>query len=161
MLVLAPAACGSTSSSSSSPSASAPSSTATASSASSPAPSSSATGTTPAPAHGGTASVTTGPVRGRLHAADHAPIVNKNWPYSVVVTDAAGHPLSGTVDIEFAFAGQVVGHAVPPTHTLTNGRWSEPLQFPPQSVGQPLTFQVVAHTHLGSITLDWPVIVKR
>jgi hypothetical protein len=103
----------------------------------------------------------TGPVRGTLHAANHSPIVNNNWPYSVVVTDAAGHPLSGTVDPEFTFGGQVVGHATPPTDPLRNGRWSDNLQFPAEGVGEPLTFQVVVHTRLGSITLDWPVTVKQ
>jgi hypothetical protein len=79
----------------------------------------------------------------------------------VVVTDASGHPLSGTVDPEFVFGEQVVGHATPATAPLKNGRWSDNLQFPAQAVGQPLTFQVVAHTRLGSITLDWPVTVKQ
>jgi hypothetical protein len=131
------------------------------SSATSSAASTSTTGTS-APGQGrGTASVTAGPVRGTLHAANHSPIVNKNWPYSDVVTDAARHPLSGTVDVEFTFGGQVVGRDTPPTHPLKNGRWSENLQFPEAAVGEPLTFQLVVHTHLGSITLDWPVTVKQ
>jgi hypothetical protein len=121
----------------------------------------STTGTTPVLGQSGGASVTTGPVRATLHAVNHTPIVNKNWPYSVVVTDAAGQALSGTVDVEFVFAGQVVGRDTPPTHPLKNGRWSDNLQFPAAAVGEPLTFQVVVHTRQGSITLDWPVTVRQ
>jgi hypothetical protein len=103
--------------------------------------------------------VQTGPVRGRLVAENHAPKVNVPWRYSVAVTDAAGHPLTGTVDVEFVFNGQVVGRDTPPTHPLTGGRWHDNLKFPAQATGIPLTFQTVVHTMLGSITLDWPVTV--
>ncbi len=118
------------------------------------------TATTSSPA-GGTASVTSGPVRGALHALNHAPVVNKLWPYTVTVADAAGKPLSGTVDIEFVFGGQVVGHDTPPTHPIKDGRWHDKLTFPAAAVGQPLTFRAVVHTNAGSITLDWPVKVQR
>jgi len=120
------------------------------------------TATTPsAPSTTGSPSVSSGPVRGTLRAPNHAPTVGRPWRYSVSVTDAAGHPLSGTVDIEFLFAGQVVGRDTPPTHPVRNGRWADTLTFPAAAVGQPLTFRAVVHTRLGSITLDWPVTVHR
>jgi hypothetical protein len=100
-------------------------------------------------------------VHGTLRGANHAPIVNKPWAYSVNITDAAGHPLSGTVDTEFTFAGQVVGHETPPSHPIKAGRLHDTLTFPPQSVGQPLAVRAVAHTSAGSITLDWPVQVRK
>jgi hypothetical protein len=87
--------------------------------------------------------------------------MNVGWSYSVRVTDAAGNPLSGTVDVEFVFGGQVVGRDTPPTHPVTNGRWHDTLKFPAAAVGMPLTFQTVVHTRLGSITLDWPITVKK
>jgi hypothetical protein len=96
-----------------------------------------------------------------LHGANHAPKAGKPWPYSVTVTDAAGHPLSGTVEIEFTFGGQVVGTDTPPTHPLTHGRWHDNLMFPARALGFPLTFQAVVHTGRGSITLDWPVTVHQ
>jgi hypothetical protein len=110
---------------------------------------------------GGKASVSTCPVRGTLHGKGHAPRINRAWSYSVRVTDAGGHPLSGTVDIQFAFGGQVVGRDTPPTHPVVNGRWHDTLKFPAAAVGMPLTFQAVVHTRLGSITLDWPVTVRQ
>ncbi len=109
----------------------------------------------------GTASVTTGPVRGALHGENRAPKVNESWRYSVAVTDAAGHPLSGTVDIEFTYGGQVVGRDTPPTHPVVNGRWHDTLKFPADAVGMPLSLQAVVHTPAGSISLDWPVTVRR
>jgi hypothetical protein len=108
-----------------------------------------------------TSTVSTGPVRGRLTADDHAPVVNKAWRYSVTVTDASGHALSGTVDIEFVYGGVVVGHDRPPTHPVTNGRWHDTLEFPADAVGQPLIFRAAVHTRLGSITLDWSITVRN
>ncbi len=101
----------------------------------------------------------TGPVRGTLVGHNHAPVVNQPWLYAIKVTDAAGHPLAGTVDVEFVFNGQVVGRDTPPTHKLRSGTWHDNLKFPAQATGIPLTFQTVVHTSLGSITLDWPVRV--
>jgi hypothetical protein len=109
----------------------------------------------------GKSSVTTGPVRASLTAPNHTPPAGKLWPYAVKVTDAAGKPLAGTVDTEFLFGGQVVGHESPPTHTLKNGGLHDEMTWPAQAVGQPLTLQVVVHTSQGTIALDWPVSVKR
>lgn len=115
---------------------------------------------TPTPA-GGSATVTTGPVHGTLSGQDHAPKVNRAWRYSLEVTDVTGHPLSGTVDIEFMFGGQVVGRDTPPTHRVTEGRWHDTIEFPATAVGVALTFRAVVRTRLGSISLDWPVTVRR
>jgi hypothetical protein len=106
------------------------------------------TPTTTAPATG-RSSVFTGPVRGTLTADNHAPVVNKAWHYSLTVTDESGRRLSGTVDIEFVYGGVVVGRDRPPTHPVTNGRWHDTLEFPAQSVGEPLIFRAVVHTHPG------------
>ncbi len=123
-------------------------------------PTSSTSATTSPSQGGGTSSVSTGPVHGTLHAGNHAPRVNQPWAYSLRVTDASGHPLSGTVDIQFVFGDQVVGRDTPPHHVVTNGRWQDKLTFPAAAVGAPLKFRAVVHTQLGSITLDWPVTVQ-
>jgi hypothetical protein len=123
-------------------------------------PSASQTSTGTAPAGAG-AIVSTGAVRASLAADNHAPRVGRPWHYTVKVTDAAGHPLWGTVDIEFAFAGQVVGHDTPPTHPVRNGHWQDNLKFPGAAIGQPLTLQALVHTRLGRVTLNWPVTVQK
>jgi hypothetical protein len=96
-----------------------------------------------------------------LVGENHHPTVNKPWGYTVTVTDANGRALSGTVDIEFTFNGVVVGHDTPPTHPVKAGRWHDTLQFPADATGQPIDVQAVVHTTLGSLTLDWPVKVKK
>jgi hypothetical protein len=101
------------------------------------------------------------PMKATLVGPNHAPTANKLWPYTVTATDANGKPLSGTVDVEFTFHGTVVGHATPPTDPLRNGRWHDNLTFPPAAVGQPIALQVVIHTQLGTMTLSWPVKVKK
>jgi hypothetical protein len=100
-------------------------------------------------------------MRASLHGDNHAPTATKLWHYAVLATDAGDHPLSGTVDTEFAFGGQIVGREAPPTHGLSNGRLDDSVTFPLQALGFPLTFRVVVHTRLGSVTLDWPVKVHR
>jgi hypothetical protein len=107
------------------------------------------------------AKVAMGPVRGSLKAPNHSPVVGRGWSYTVKVTDPAGKPMPGTVEIEFLFARQVIGRDTPPTHQLRNGTWRSTLTFPKQAIGEPLTFRAVVHTRQGSITLDWPVTVKR
>lgn len=109
----------------------------------------------------GRSAVTAGPLHAVLHGANHAPKLGRPWSYSVTVTDAVGHPLSGTVDIEFTFGGQVVGHDTPPTHPVRNGTWHDTLTFPAAAVGQQLMFRAVVHASLGSVTLDWPIVVQR
>ncbi len=105
----------------------------------------------PAPTH----------ILGQLRGESHAPTVNRDWRYSVRVTNATGRPLSGTVAIEFVFGGQVVGRDTPPVHTVRDGLWQDRIQFPEQAVGMALTFRAVVHTGQGSLTVDWPVKVRR
>src|SRR5579884_4222681 len=75
-------------------------------------PGPSATTTPSAASTGG--SVSSGPFHASFKAPNHRPTVGKPWHYSVHVTDAHGHPLSGTVKIQFTFGGQVVGTDTPP-----------------------------------------------
>ncbi len=100
-------------------------------------------------------------MRAWLHGENHAPIVGKLWPYSVLATGAGGGALAGTVDTEFVFGGQVVGRESPPTHPLKNGRLTDRVTYPASAGGVPLTFRVVVHTGLGSVTLDWAVKARR
>ena len=101
------------------------------------------------------------PIRATLVGENHHPTANKLWPYTVTATDANGRPLPGKVDVEFAFNGTVVGHASPPTDPLKNGRWHDRLTFPAQAIGEPLDLRIVVHTPIGSVTLSWPVKVKK
>ena len=46
-------------------------------------------------------------------------------------------------------------------HLPSNGRLTDDVTFPARAAGIPLTFQVVVHTKLGSVTLDWSVKVQK
>jgi hypothetical protein len=105
--------------------------------------------------------VSTGALRATLSGQNHTPTVNQPWRYAVTVSNAAGQPLSGTVAIEFLFAGQIVARDKPPTHPLANGLWQSTLKLPTTSVGYPLVMRAIAHTPAGSVTLNWPITVKR
>ena len=97
-----------------------------------------------------------------LTGANHDPVAGRRWAYIVTAADAQGHPLNGTVETEFAFAGQVVGRESPPTHKLKHGRLRDSVTFPAAAVGKPIELQVVVRTSLGSKTLDWSVnVLKR
>ncbi len=108
-----------------------------------------------------TTPVDTRPLHATLVGENHAPKVNQPWSYSVTVTDALGHLVSGTVNIEFALSGQVVGHDKPPTDRVTDGHMNDTIKFPAEAVGVPLDLQAVVHTTLGSLTRDWPITVQR
>jgi hypothetical protein len=105
--------------------------------------------------------VSAGALRATLSGENHAPRVNRPWRYAVTVTNATGQPLSGTVAIEFLFAGQIVAHDKPPTHAITNGLWQSTLKLPTSALGYPLTLRAIAHTPAGSITVNWPITTKR
>jgi hypothetical protein len=102
----------------------------------------------------------TKPIHATLVGANHHPKAGKLWPFTVTADDANGHPLPGTVDINFTFQGQVVGSDTPKTHRLSNGTWHEKLTYPPAAVGHPIALQVVIHTPIGTVTLSWPVVVR-
>jgi hypothetical protein len=102
-----------------------------------------------------------GGLRATFHGDTHAPTANKLWHYSVLATDASGHPLSGTVDTEFAADGQVLGRENPFTHRLANGRLNDAVTFPALAIGAPLSVTVVVHSQLGTTTLSWAVKVHK
>jgi hypothetical protein len=101
-------------------------------------------------------------VRATLQGANHAPVAGKNWTYTVHVTDAAGKPLTGTVETDFVVAGLgVVGKETPAVHKLGNGVLTDTVQFPADAVGHPITLVTVVHTSAGSVAVGWPVNVSK
>ena len=79
----------------------------------------------------------------------------------MTVTDSHGHPLSGTETTEYAYNGEVVGHESPTNVHFKNGSYRDTIEFPPASVGYPLSVQAVVHTSQGTATAEWPVKVHR
>ena len=105
--------------------------------------------------------MTSGPVRATLKGINHSPRAGKNWYYTLRVSGASGHPLTGTVDVRFVLGELVVGHDTPRVHRLRNGVLHEELTFPAEAIGHGIALQTVVHTSAGSVTLNWPVNVVR
>jgi hypothetical protein len=105
--------------------------------------------------------VYTRPIHATLTGENHAPTVNKNWTYSITVTDAKGRKLSGTETTEYLFNGSVVGTEKPQNVPFKNGYYHDTIQFPVASVGISLVVQAVVHTSVGSIDLDWSIKVHK
>lgn len=100
------------------------------------------------------------PIQAAIIGENHNPVVNQPWRYTVTVTDAQGHKLSGTETTQYTFNGAVVGQEKPPNVMFT-GVYRDTIEFPAAAVGYPLDVQAVVHTSLGSATVDWPVVVQR
>jgi hypothetical protein len=101
------------------------------------------------------------PIHATLVGEDHEPTVNKNWTYSITVTDAKGQKLGGTETTQYTFNGSVVGTEKPENVPFKNGYYHDTVQFPAAAVGVALDVQAVVHTSIGSITRDWPITVKN
>jgi hypothetical protein len=99
-----------------------------------------------------------------VHAANHAPKVNKPWPVTVTVTNSAGKPIAATLTMRILFGGQQVG-------TIDNGRvyhfvgtWKEKagndITFPAASKGEPLTVQFVVKAAGQTVRKNWSIKVQ-
>lgn len=88
------------------------------------------------------------------------PVANKPWRYTVRVSDAAGKLVSATVHAQVLSQGTVVGQidngAV---HSAPSGVWTELVTWPPASVGEPLTFQVVVTANGTTTSVNYPISV--
>jgi hypothetical protein len=97
-------------------------------------------------------------MKATLVGENHDPKIGTKWAYTVTATDADGHPLSGTIETEFAYGGAVVGRESPFTHQLKDGKVSNKVTFPARAKGVTgLELQVIVKTSIGSQTLDWTV----
>lgn len=100
-------------------------------------------------------------VHATLAGENHDPTVNQPWHYTVTVTGAQGNELSGTETTQYTYDGVVVGTEKPENVAFTGGVYHDTIEFPAAAVGYPLEVQAVIHVSLGSVTLDWPVEVRR
>jgi|GEM_PF-2290244 hypothetical protein len=101
------------------------------------------------------------PVEVSIVGENHEPTVSRPWRYTITVTDAQGHRLSGTETTQYTYNGVVVGTEKPQNVTFANGVYHDTVEFPAVAVGYPLDIQAVIHTSLGTATVDWPVKVRR
>jgi hypothetical protein len=92
-----------------------------------------------------------------FRATTHTPKVNARWPWSIVVTTAAGRLLPATISVAIVDPlGGVhpVDYGCCDKKFITNvkikGRFADYVQFPLSSKGFRLTFRVTVKTRLGN-----------
>jgi hypothetical protein len=113
--------------------------------------------------HESTRAASAPPLRVRLTAQSHHPLVGKRWHYEVHVTDAKGRPLRALVHLQILFNGTPVGQVG--RHRVL-GVWRETLgapgnpPFPAQARGQPLVFQAVVTTRGKTVKRNWWIRVR-
>jgi hypothetical protein len=97
--------------------------------------------------------------KAHLVAANHHPVVNKNWPITVTVTDLSGKPIAATLSLNIVTPG--FG-----TYEVDNGkvyhfvgRHHENITFPATAVGFELKLQAVVKAKGQTMILLWPLSV--
>ena len=94
-------------------------------------------------------------------APTHHPVVNKNWPITVTVSNPAGKPIAATLQMNVLFQGAQVGQIDNGKIYHFVGRHHELITWPPASIGQPLTLQSVVTVNGAAKKLLWTISVVR
>jgi hypothetical protein len=95
--------------------------------------------------------------------ATHTPLIKTNVPISVTAT-LGGKPVKGaTAKYEFLFGGAVVSTQYPHynKHFAFNGRFSDNLIFPAESVGEPLTLRFVIADAGHTVGFNWAIDARK
>jgi len=101
----------------------------------------------------------------KLTAPGHNPKARKRWPVKIVVKTAGGKPISGTVQYNFLFGGQVVQVRSCLDHGNTpcrfRGTYKDVLHFPARSIGYDLTLRFIVKTRFGTKNIDYAIKVVK
>jgi len=99
------------------------------------------------------------PFVAHLKAPTHHPKVDKPWRITITARSNSGKKLSGRVQYEFLYGGQVVSRNS--NYKFKNGVFHDTLTWPKRSVGIDLTFRAVVTTKPGVVRLSYAVKVRR
>lgn len=94
-------------------------------------------------------------------APSHHPVVNKNWPITVTVTDLSGKPVAATVQMNVLLGSLQVGQIDNGKIYHFVGRYHEIITWPQASVGHKLTLQSVVKVKGKTKKLSWAVSVVK
>ena len=94
-------------------------------------------------------------------APSHHPVVNKNWPITVTVTDLSGKPVAATVQMNVLLGSLQVGQIDNGKIYHFIGRHHEIITWPQASVGHKLTLQSVVKVKGKTKKLSWDVSVVK
>jgi hypothetical protein len=101
----------------------------------------------------------------KLTAPGHHPKARKRWPVKIVAKTEGGKPVSGTVQYNFLFGGQVVQVRSCLDHGNTpckfKGTYKDVLHFPRRAIGHPLTLRFIVKTRFGTKNIDYAITVVK
>jgi hypothetical protein len=99
------------------------------------------------------------PFKATFYAPTHHPVVKKNWPITVTVTDLSGKSIAATLQMNVLFGGARVGRIDNGKIYHFVGRHHENITWPKRSVGYPLTVQAVVKAKGKTKKLSWTISV--
>jgi len=94
-------------------------------------------------------------------APSHHPVVNKNWPITVTVTDLSGKPVAATLQMNVLLGSLQVGQIDNGKIYHFVGRHHEIITWPQASVERKLTLQSVVKVKGKTKKLSWAVSVVK
>jgi hypothetical protein len=99
------------------------------------------------------------PFKATFSAVNHRPVVGKNWPITVKVTDRSGKPIAATLQMNFLLGSLRVGQVDNGKIHHFTGRYHEIITFPAAAVGHQLTLQAVIKAKGKTKKVPWPISV--
>jgi len=100
------------------------------------------------------------PFKAVISAPGHHPVMKKNWPITVTVSNLSGKPIAATLQMNVLGLGSVqVGQIDNGKIYHFVGRHHENIVWPQQAVGNALTLQAVVKVNGKTMKLPWAVSV--
>ncbi len=99
------------------------------------------------------------PFKATFSAPTHHPVVNKNWPITVTVSNLSGKPIAATLQMNVLLGSLQVGQVDNGKIHRFVGRYRENITWPKESVGHKLTLQAVIKAKGKTKKLLWAVAV--
>ena len=101
------------------------------------------------------------PFKAFISAPGHHPVMKKNWPITVTVSNLSGKPIAATLQMNVLLGTVRVGQIDNGKIYHFVGRHHELITWPPASIGQPLTLQSVVTVNGAAKKLLWTISVVR
>ena len=99
------------------------------------------------------------PFKAVISAPSHHPVMNKNWPIAVTVSNLSGKPIAATLQMNVLLGSVQIGQIDNGKIYHFVGRHHENIVWPQQAVGNALTLQAVVKVKGKTMKLPWAVSV--
>ena len=99
------------------------------------------------------------PFKAFISAPGHHPVMKKNWPITVTVSNLSGKPIAATLQMNVLLGTVRVGQIDNGKIYHFVGRHHENIVWPQQAVGNALTLQAVVKANGKTVKLPWAISV--